>query len=82
LVGLRELGEPVGFVSVHSSWGTGILRLVRPELVRPLLEKVREYATGDHIQISVEEDRPLADLPLAAGAGLNHATYRMGKPLV
>jgi hypothetical protein len=46
------------------------------------LEKVREYATGDHIQISVEEDRPLADLPLAAGAGLNHATYRMGKSLV
>jgi GNAT superfamily N-acetyltransferase len=82
LVGLRELGEPVGFVSFHSSWGTGILRLVRPELVRPLLEKVREYATGDRIQIFVEEDRPLADLLLAAGAGLNHATYRMGKPLV
>jgi hypothetical protein len=46
------------------------------------LEKLRQYATGDRIQISVEEDRPLAELLLAAGAGLNHATYRMGKSLV
>lgn len=70
LVQLRdERCAPIGFASFDPALpGAMPFRVVRSGLAGTLLDALRPYATGDHLQIVVDDDTALAELLLASGA--------------
>jgi GNAT superfamily N-acetyltransferase len=82
---LRVLGarsKPVAFAGFAPGYpGVYPIRVARPGLARPLFDALSPHARHPHLHVFVEGDRALHELLGAAGAQLEHATFRMGAPL-
>jgi GNAT superfamily N-acetyltransferase len=79
---LGPRGAPVAFAGFAPGYpGIYPIRVARPGLARPLFDALRPHARHPHLHVFVEGDRALLDLLGAAGARLEHATFRMGAPL-
>jgi hypothetical protein len=69
LVQLRDADcAPVGYATFDRARGAAPFRVARPALAASLLAALRPHASGDSVQIVVEDDEALANVLVAAGA--------------
>jgi GNAT superfamily N-acetyltransferase len=77
-----ERGVPVGFGAFDPGYPRIFpIRVARSDSTRDLFRALRQYARHARVHVTVEGDRALYEALCAAGAVLQHASFRMGAPL-
>ncbi len=82
-VALREAAALAGFAALDPTFPrVRPFRVIRTGLARALFEALRPHVDlARPLHVIVEEDRPLVDALLAAGAAVSHELYQLAAPL-
>jgi hypothetical protein len=83
MLALKDEVAPRAFAAFDPTFpGIYPIRVEEPALAKPLMKELLPHAKHDYANVWVEENQPLKELLLGAGAELQFSIYRLGGSLV